>query len=121
MESEILQSSDNGKAKLTKKVDAIDNLSIAIAVFEKNDPASVDEKEYMEILFNSLCAPLMHPPNRKKFLDASRREEKLFQMKLSSNRLDMLLGPIDNLGDDATLEKERVSGHAYEDFEELYK
>ncbi|PIC55227.1 hypothetical protein B9Z55_000586 [Caenorhabditis nigoni] len=69
--SMILQSSDNAKAKLTKKVDAVDILLRTIAVFEKNDPASVDEKEYMEILFNSLCAPLMHLPNRKKFLDAS--------------------------------------------------
>ncbi|UMM10923.1 hypothetical protein L5515_000464 [Caenorhabditis briggsae] len=67
--SVILQSSDNAKAKLTEKVDGIDILLRAIAVFKKNDPASVDEREYMENLFNSLCASLMHPPNRKKFLD----------------------------------------------------
>ncbi|EGT39173.1 hypothetical protein CAEBREN_29631 [Caenorhabditis brenneri] len=41
------------------------------------------------------------------------REEKLFQMKLSNNRLDLMLGPIiqeysDNLGEEAVHEQERV-------------
>lgn len=41
------------------------------------------------------------------------REEKLFQMKMSQNRLDLMLCPIiqeysDNLGDDANIEQERV-------------
>lgn len=67
--SVILQSSDDAKAKLTEKVDGIDILLRAIAVFKKNDPASVDEREYMENLFNSLCAALMYPANLKKFLD----------------------------------------------------
>ncbi|KAF1769473.1 hypothetical protein GCK72_001290 [Caenorhabditis remanei] len=67
--SVILQTSDNAKAKLTDKIDGIDILLRAIAVFKKNDPASVDEREYMENLFNSLCAALMFPANRKKFLD----------------------------------------------------
>uniref|UniRef100_A0A8R1E1D7 Beta-catenin-like protein 1 n=1 Tax=Caenorhabditis japonica TaxID=281687 RepID=A0A8R1E1D7_CAEJA len=67
--SMILQSSDSAKAKLTEKVDGIDLLLRTIAVYKKNDPSSVDEREYMENLFNSLCAALMFPANRKKFLD----------------------------------------------------
>ncbi|CAI2320479.1 unnamed protein product [Caenorhabditis sp. 36 PRJEB53466] len=67
--SVILQASETAKAKLTDKVDGIDILLRAIAVYKKNDPTSVDEREYMENLFNSLCAALMFPANRKKFLD----------------------------------------------------
>ncbi|CCD71340.1 Beta-catenin-like protein 1 N-terminal domain-containing protein [Caenorhabditis elegans] len=67
--SVILQTSDTAKAKLTEKIDGIDILLRTIAVYKKNDPANVDEREYMENLFNSLCAALMHPANRKKFLD----------------------------------------------------
>ncbi|CAI5437481.1 unnamed protein product [Caenorhabditis angaria] len=67
--SMILQSSDSAKSKLTEKVDGIDILLRAIAVYKKSDPTSVDEREYMENLFNALCAALMWPENRKKFLD----------------------------------------------------
>ncbi|CAB3407769.1 unnamed protein product [Caenorhabditis bovis] len=67
--SMILQQSDTAKAKMTEKIDGIDLLLRAIAVYKKNDPASIDEREYMENLFNALCAALMWPANRKKFLD----------------------------------------------------
>ena len=49
-------------------LDGIDILLQQLAYYKKHDPATGDESEYMENLFNTLCSCLMLPTNRAKFL-----------------------------------------------------
>ncbi len=42
----------------------------AIAPYKNKLPSSDDETEYVENLFNALCATLMTPKNRQVFVDA---------------------------------------------------
>ncbi|WKX89323.1 hypothetical protein Q1695_008737 [Nippostrongylus brasiliensis] len=65
----LLQLSESAKRKLTEKVDGIDMLLRALAVYKRHDPENLDEREHMENLFDALCAALMLPANRGKFLD----------------------------------------------------
>ncbi|KAK6731304.1 hypothetical protein RB195_007649 [Necator americanus] len=65
----LLQMSESAKRKLTEKVDGIDMLLRALAAYKRHDPESMDEREHMENLFDALCAALMLPANRGKFLD----------------------------------------------------
>ncbi|CAI4230042.1 unnamed protein product [Auanema sp. JU1783] len=65
----LLQISDQAKKKLTENVDGIDMLLRALAVYKRIDPVHLDEREYMENLFNALCSALMLAENRKKFLE----------------------------------------------------
>jgi len=37
-------------------------------MYKRHDPSSVEEIEFMENLFNSLCSALMLPANRDRFL-----------------------------------------------------
>jgi beta-catenin-like protein 1 len=41
----------------------------SVAGFKRRDPDSADERELMENLFDCLCACLIHPINRQRFLD----------------------------------------------------
>lgn len=41
----------------------------ALAAYKRHDPENMDEREHMENLFDALCAALMLPSNRGKFLD----------------------------------------------------
>ncbi|ETN75338.1 Eukaryotic hypothetical protein [Necator americanus] len=68
----LLQMSESAKRKLTEKVDGIDMLLRALAAYKRHDPESMDEREHMENLFDALCAALMLPANRGKFLDGLR-------------------------------------------------
>ncbi|KAK6028891.1 Eukaryotic hypothetical protein, partial [Ostertagia ostertagi] len=65
----LLQLSETAKRKLTEKVDGIDMLLRALAAYKRHDPENMDEREHMENLFDALCAALMLPANRGKFLD----------------------------------------------------
>ncbi|XGW22845.1 hypothetical protein V3C99_005235 [Haemonchus contortus] len=65
----LLQLSEAAKRKLTEKVDGIDMLLRALAAYKRHDPENLDEREHMENLFDALCAALMLPANRGKFLD----------------------------------------------------
>lgn len=65
----LLQLSESAKRKLTEKVDGIDMLLRALAAYKRHDPETLDEREHMENLFDGLCAALMLPANREKFLD----------------------------------------------------
>ncbi|CAD5210294.1 unnamed protein product [Bursaphelenchus xylophilus] len=67
--SESLQNSESAREKLVDKVNGLDLLLRALAVYKKNDPETKDETEHMENLFDSLCSSLMHVSNRKVFLD----------------------------------------------------
>ncbi|KAF7286169.1 hypothetical protein GWI33_007131 [Rhynchophorus ferrugineus] len=67
MLSIILQ--DNEKNRLTLgELDGIDTLLQQLAFYKRHDPASAEEHEYMENLFNCLCSSLMAVSNRDKFL-----------------------------------------------------
>ena len=48
--------------------DGIDILLQSLAYYKKRDPASPNEVEMMENLFDSLCSALMFTPNRERFL-----------------------------------------------------
>ncbi|CAJ0561095.1 unnamed protein product, partial [Mesorhabditis spiculigera] len=65
----LLQTSDAAREQLTAKVDGMELLLRALASYKRHDPTSLDEREHMENLFDGLCSSLLHPPNRKKFLD----------------------------------------------------
>lgn len=41
----------------------------ALATYKKHDPVSAEEREYMENIFDALCASLLYEGNRCKFLD----------------------------------------------------
>uniref|UniRef100_A0A1L8DWX8 Beta-catenin-like protein 1 n=1 Tax=Nyssomyia neivai TaxID=330878 RepID=A0A1L8DWX8_9DIPT len=49
-------------------LDGIDVLLQQLAVYKRHDPASEEEREFMENLFNSMCSALMSAENREKFL-----------------------------------------------------
>ncbi|KAJ1346628.1 hypothetical protein KIN20_001493 [Parelaphostrongylus tenuis] len=60
---------DANKMYASEKVDGIDMLLRALAAYKRHDPETLDEREHMENLFDALCAALMLPANREKFLD----------------------------------------------------
>uniref|UniRef100_A0A1B0D9P9 Beta-catenin-like protein 1 N-terminal domain-containing protein n=1 Tax=Phlebotomus papatasi TaxID=29031 RepID=A0A1B0D9P9_PHLPP len=49
-------------------LDGIDVLLQQLAIYKRHDPATVEEREFMENLFNSMCSALMAAENREKFL-----------------------------------------------------
>ncbi|GAB0097458.1 beta-catenin-like protein 1 [Sergentomyia squamirostris] len=53
---------------LLGSLDGIDVLLQQLAVYKRHDPATVEESEFMENLFNSICSALMAAENREKFL-----------------------------------------------------
>ena len=63
----LLQGSETNQRLLGEK-DGIDNLLQALAYYKRRDPASLDEAEMMENLFDCLCSALMFTANRDKFL-----------------------------------------------------
>ncbi|VDN56641.1 unnamed protein product [Dracunculus medinensis] len=65
----LLQTSELAQKRLTEKIDGFDLLLRALATYKRHDPASADEREHMENLFDAVCAALMYSPNRQKFLD----------------------------------------------------
>jgi len=44
------------------------SLLFTLQMYKRHDPSSVEEIEFMENLFNSLCTALMLPANRERFL-----------------------------------------------------
>ncbi|KFD66414.1 hypothetical protein M514_05804 [Trichuris suis] len=48
----------------------IDILLQQMAMYKRTDPSSADEMEYMENIFDCVCAALMYIPNKTKFLEA---------------------------------------------------
>jgi beta-catenin-like protein 1 len=49
---------------------AMDSLLQTLAYYKRHDPATAEEQELMENLFDVLCALLLHTPNRDLFLKA---------------------------------------------------
>ncbi|XP_026468111.1 beta-catenin-like protein 1 isoform X2 [Ctenocephalides felis] len=63
----LIQDSPENR-QLLGDLDGIDTLLQQLAVYKKHDPASAEEQELMENLFNCLCSSLMQTSNRDKFL-----------------------------------------------------
>jgi beta-catenin-like protein 1 len=64
----ILLQSTNENRILLGELEGIDILLQQLAVYKKHDPATDEEKEYMENLFNCLCSSLLAKENRVNFL-----------------------------------------------------
>lgn len=63
----LLQNSPENREQLGE-IDGIDVILQQLAFYKRHDPASTEELEMMENLFDSLCSSLMHHPNKEKFL-----------------------------------------------------
>uniref|UniRef100_A0A6M2DJ01 Beta-catenin-like protein 1 n=1 Tax=Xenopsylla cheopis TaxID=163159 RepID=A0A6M2DJ01_XENCH len=64
----ILIQESHENRQLLGDLDGIDTLLQQLAVYKKHDPASAEEQELMENLFNCLCSSLMQTSNKDKFL-----------------------------------------------------
>lgn len=64
----ILLQNSEVNCVLLGSIDGIDILLQQLAVYKRHDPSSEEEKEFMENLFNSLCACLLLKENRAHFL-----------------------------------------------------
>ncbi|KAJ8257313.1 hypothetical protein GJAV_G00184250 [Gymnothorax javanicus] len=63
----LLQNNDTTR-ELLGEVEGIDVLLQQLSVFKRHNPASAEEQEMMENLFDCLCSCLMLPANRDRFL-----------------------------------------------------
>ncbi|CAN9515840.1 unnamed protein product [Ophioblennius macclurei] len=63
----LLQNNDNTR-ELLGEMDGIDVLLQQLSVFKRHNPATAEEQEMMENLFDGLCSCLMLPTNRDRFL-----------------------------------------------------
>ncbi|KAF4521843.1 hypothetical protein B566_EDAN003717 [Ephemera danica] len=64
----ILLQNHNENRQLLGEMEGIDALLQQLAFYKRHDPASSEELEMMENLFDSLCSSLMFPANRDRFL-----------------------------------------------------
>lgn len=64
----ILVQDNNENRLLLGTLDGIDALLQQLAVYKRHDPATTEEQEFMENLFNCLCSSLMAKENRDRFL-----------------------------------------------------
>ncbi|XP_037718967.1 beta-catenin-like protein 1 [Drosophila subpulchrella] len=65
----ILIQTENDNRLLLGSLDGVDVLLQQLAVYKRHDPASNEEQEYMQNLFNCLCSALMARENRDRFLN----------------------------------------------------
>uniref|UniRef100_A0A8C1EX75 Catenin beta like 1 n=1 Tax=Cyprinus carpio carpio TaxID=630221 RepID=A0A8C1EX75_CYPCA len=63
----LLQNNDKTR-ELLGEMDGIDVLLQQLSVFKRHNPATAEEQEMMENLFDALCSCLMLPANRDRFL-----------------------------------------------------
>ncbi|KAK7789386.1 hypothetical protein R5R35_007465 [Gryllus longicercus] len=63
----LLQNTPDNRQMLGD-LEGIDTILQQLAFYKRHDPATMDEHEMMENLFNCLCSSLMHAPNRERFL-----------------------------------------------------
>ncbi|KAH8351160.1 hypothetical protein KR084_008505, partial [Drosophila pseudotakahashii] len=64
----ILIQTENDNRLMLGSLDGVDVLLQQLAVYKRHDPASNEEQEYMQNLFNCLCSALMARENRDRFL-----------------------------------------------------
>lgn len=67
MLSILIQDTDENRL-LLGTLDGIDVLLQQLAIYKRHDPATSEEQEFMENLFNCLCSALMSKENRERFL-----------------------------------------------------
>ncbi|CDW60164.1 beta catenin protein 1 like [Trichuris trichiura] len=65
----LLQTSVSAR-EVVHDSNGIDILLQQMAMYKRTDPGSADEMEYMENIFDCVCAALMYIPNKNKFLEA---------------------------------------------------
>ncbi|KAI6654042.1 Beta-catenin-like protein 1 [Oopsacas minuta] len=65
----ILLQNNTGNQQLLGVKNGIDCLLEAVSLYKRKEPATSDETEMVENLFDCLCMSLTHPPNRIKFLE----------------------------------------------------
>ncbi|EDW34482.1 GL22278 [Drosophila persimilis] len=65
----ILIQTENDNRLLLGSIEGVDVLLQQLAVYKRHDPASNEEQEYMQNLFNCLCSALMAKENRDRFLN----------------------------------------------------
>ncbi|KAF3696565.1 Beta-catenin-like protein 1 Nuclear-associated protein [Channa argus] len=64
----ILLQNNDGTRELLGEMDGIDVLLQQLSVFKRHNPATAEEQEMMENLFDALCSCLMLASNRDRFL-----------------------------------------------------
>uniref|UniRef100_A0A0N4ZTZ6 Beta-catenin-like protein 1 n=1 Tax=Parastrongyloides trichosuri TaxID=131310 RepID=A0A0N4ZTZ6_PARTI len=67
--AQLLQSSPDARKMIGNEFNGIEALLIKLSVYRKKDPSTNDELEFMENLFDCLCASFIYVPNRKIFVD----------------------------------------------------
>ncbi|KAK3733987.1 hypothetical protein QZH41_009843, partial [Actinostola sp. cb2023] len=63
----LIQNTEENR-QLLGELNGIDTLLQCLSLYKRYDPATSDETEYMENLFNCLCSALMFHPNKDLFL-----------------------------------------------------
>eukprot|EP01137_Pigoraptor_chileana_P031567 Opistho-2@19578 len=76
----LLQSVDENRVKLGE-LDGIDLLLRTVAPYKRKDPQSNEESEFVENLFDCICAALLSAPNKARFVDVEGIELCLIMLK----------------------------------------
>lgn len=71
----------------------------SLSGYKRHNPGSADEREFMENLFNCLCAALLEPSNRGKFLDGEGLQlmNLMLREKAESRESALKVGPFPSL------------------------
>ena len=64
----LLQNDDEKLKKQVGEMDGIDAILGQLAAFKRHDPSNLEEVEFMENMFNCLCACLLLSSNKERFL-----------------------------------------------------
>ncbi|MBN3308571.1 CTBL1 protein, partial [Amia calva] len=97
----ILLQNNDGTRELLGELDGIDVLLQQLSVFKRHNPATAEEQEMMENLFDSLCSCLMLGANRDRFLKGEGlqlmnlmlREKKMSRMSALKVLDHAMIGP----------------------------
>ena len=76
----LLQTSVENRT-LLGDLNGVDVLLQSLSYYKKRDPSTAEETELMENLFDCLCAALMAPPNRGRFLEGEGPQLMVLMMK----------------------------------------
>uniref|UniRef100_A0A0K0E3D2 Beta-catenin-like protein 1 n=1 Tax=Strongyloides stercoralis TaxID=6248 RepID=A0A0K0E3D2_STRER len=67
--AQLLQISSEARMAITDNYNGIEALLVKLSTYRKRDPVGSDELEFMENLFDCLCASFLYPPNRTTFVN----------------------------------------------------
>ncbi|XP_065185882.1 beta-catenin-like protein 1 [Sycon ciliatum] len=91
----LLQNSTENR-RVLGDLNGVDILLQSLAVYKRRDPASNEETELMENLFDCLCLALMHPANRQKFLDGEGPQLMILMLKEKKQSFSKALKVLDH-------------------------